>query len=104
MVRSFPSWLQKRRPTKLMVMLLTYDSSADAAYIYVQANPQVARSITIDDFRVVDLNAADEVVGIEILSASGGFELEDIIKQFKLESRGEELRQAAAEFRPAAQV
>lgn len=87
-----------------MVMLLTYDSSADAAYIYVQANPQVARSIPIDDFRVVDVNEADEVVGIEILSASGGFELEDIIKRFKLESRGEELRQAAAEFRPAAQV
>ena len=87
-----------------MVMLLTYDSSADAAYIYVQAKPQVARSITIDDFRTVDLNEANEVVGIEILSASGGFELEDIIMRFKLESRGEELRQAAAEFRPAAQV
>lgn len=87
-----------------MVMLVTYDSTADAAYIYVQANPQVVRSIPIDDFRVVDLNEGDEVVGIEILSASGGFELEDIIKRFKLESEGEELRQAAAEFRPAAQV
>lgn len=87
-----------------MVMLLTYDSSADTAYIYLHADPQVARSVVIDDFRAVDLDEADEVAGIEILSASGGFELDDIIRRFKLESRAEELKQAAREFHPAAQV
>ena len=85
-------------------MLVSYDSSADAAYIYLKAQPSIARSVTVDEYRVVDFDAADEVVGIEILSASGGFQLDDIIKRFGLQSRAVELRQAVEEFKPAAQV
>lgn len=85
-----------------MVMLVTYDSSADALYIYVRRDTRVARSMLIDDGRVVDLDESDNVAGIEIISPSAGFDLEDIIEQFHLEGLREELLQAAQEFRPAA--
>lgn len=68
-------------------MFITYDSSADAAYIYLQQDATVARSVLVDDERVVDLDDSGAVVGIEILTASGGFELEDIIERFDLRSR-----------------
>lgn len=85
-------------------MLITYDSSVDAAYIYLREDPKVAKSVVIDEQRVVDLDDAGEVVGIEILEASGGFVLNDIIERFHLEARSNELNQAAKEFRPAATV
>ena len=87
-----------------MAMLVAYDSSVDALYIYLRPNPDVARSLLIDEIRTVDLDEAGDVVGIEILSASGGFKLDDIIKRFRLESQAAELRQAASEFTPVAQV
>lgn len=85
-------------------MLVSYDSSADAVYIYLRENPSVARSVVVDENRVVDLDDSDSVVGIEILSASAGFELDDIIDRFQLTDRKQELLQAAREFRPAAAV
>lgn len=86
------------------MMLVTYDSSADAVYIYLQTDPVVARSVTLDGDRIVDFDDSDHVVGIEILAASGGFEIEDIIERFGLADRREELIAAAQEFRPAAAV
>lgn len=85
-----------------MEMLVTYDSSADAVYIYVQHGAQVARSVLIDDSRVVDLDDDGRVVGIEVLSPSPAFKLEDIIDRFHLEPIKEQLLTAAREFRPAA--
>lgn len=85
-------------------MLITYDSSVDAAYIYLCEDPEVARSVVIDEQRVVDLDEGGEVVGIEILEASSGFELNDIVERFHLQARSTELSQAVKEFRPAAAV
>jgi uncharacterized protein YuzE len=85
-----------------MPMLVTYDSSADALYIYLRHDAQVTQSVLVDDDRVVDLDEADKVVGIEILAPSAGFELEDIIERFHLHACRDELLQAAQEFRPAA--
>lgn len=85
-----------------MAMLVTYDSSADALYIYVQRGVAVARSVLIDDSRVVDLDETGQVVGIEVISPSTGFELEDIVERFHLERIKQELHHAAQEFRPAA--
>jgi uncharacterized protein YuzE len=92
----------KRKTSKLIAMLVTYDSSADALYIYVHRSAEVARSVLVDDERTVDLDASDKVVGIEILAPSAGFELEDIIQQFDLQELRDDLLQAAQEFRPAA--
>lgn len=83
-------------------MLVTYDSSADALYIYLDRGATVARSVLIDDERTVDLDESDNVVGIEILAPSAGFDLKDIIERFRLHERRDELLQAAEEFRPAA--
>ena len=85
-----------------MPMLVTYDSSADALYNYVRRDGEVARSIIVDDERVVDVDAAGKVVGIEILTPSTGLKLVDIIDRFDLQQMREELLQAAEEFRPAA--
>ncbi len=83
-------------------MLMTYDSAADAAYIYLVEEPEVSRSIMINENLVVDLDPQGTAVGIEILAASAGFALEDVITRFKLTDHAAELRQAAREFRPAA--
>jgi uncharacterized protein YuzE len=85
-----------------MPMLVTYDSSADVLYIYVHRDTEVARSVLVDPERIVDLDESNQVVGIEILAPSAGFELEDIIERFGLENLRDELLQAAQEFRPAA--
>lgn len=85
-----------------MSMLLVHDSAADALYIYLRRDAQVARSVLVDDERVVDVDESGKVVGIEILAPSAGFELEDIIEQFDLHDLRDELLQAAKEFRPAA--
>ncbi len=82
-------------------MLVTYDSSVDALYIYVEKDRAVARTVTVDDGRNVDLDENDRVVGIEVLSASAGFEVQDLITKFGLESRKQELLEAAQEFRSA---
>jgi len=87
-----------------MSMLVAYDSSVDALYIYLQPDPTVARSEVIDESRTVDLDARGDVVGIEVLSASGGFKVDDIIKRFQLEPMTEELEQAAREFAATAQL
>ncbi len=86
------------------MMLVTYDSSADAAYLYLREAPVVSRSVFVDDDRVVDFDEDGEVVGIEILSASSGFEVADIIERFGLQARAPELLQAVKEFRPAKAV
>lgn len=85
-----------------MAMLVTYDSSADALYVYVRRDARVARSVLVDDARVVDLDESDNVVGIEVISPSARFELEDIIERFRLADLREELLEAAQEVRRAA--
>jgi uncharacterized protein YuzE len=85
-----------------MTMLVTYDSSADALYIYLRRDAEVTRSVLVDDGRVVDFDESGKVVGIEVLAPSAGFELEDIIERFDLHGLRDELLQAAQEFRPAA--
>lgn len=86
----------------MAAMLVAYDSSADALYIYVRQDAHVASSVLVDPNRVVDLDDSEKVVGIEVLAPSSGFQLEDIIERFELQEIKEELLQAAREFRPAA--
>lgn len=83
-------------------MLVTYDSAADAAYIHLQDSPLVAKSIVVDEDRVVDVDGQGRAVGIEVLGASAAFEVADLIERFHLEDRAHELLQAVREFVPAA--
>lgn len=85
-------------------MLVTYDSDADALYVYLQRSTPVARSVLVDEGRVVDLDESGGVVGIEILEPSNGVDLTDIIERFGLHSMKAELIDAVREFPSSAAV
>ena len=61
--------------------MITYDSTADAIYIYLtDAGPEgrAARTVPIDDARMVDYDAAGIVLGVELLGVSHGVDLEGL--------------------------
>jgi uncharacterized protein YuzE len=55
-------------------MRLTIDREADAAYVYV-TEKSVARTRSLDENRLLDLDSDGEVRGIELLNISHGVEL-----------------------------
>ena len=59
------------------MMRLTIDREADAAYVYVTDRP-VARTRTLDENRLLDLDSNGDVRGIELLNISHGVELEGL--------------------------
>jgi len=65
-------------------MHYSYDPQADALYIYLQEDGDVAKTIPIDDRRNVDLDAGGKVRGIEILSPGTNFPFQDLIDRFQL--------------------
>ena len=58
-------------------MQVTYDRQTDILYVRVQAGPS-ARQVLLDDARIIDYSASDEVVGIEFIGARGGIDLSDV--------------------------
>ena len=58
-------------------MRLTIDRETDAAYVYV-TDYEVARTRTLDENRIVDLDSAGEIRGIELLNISRGVELDGL--------------------------
>ncbi|MDP9343848.1 MAG: DUF2283 domain-containing protein [Actinomycetota bacterium] len=84
-------------------MRITYDDEADALYVCLREGVSVWRSIVVDDDRVVDVDGLGEAVGIEVLGASQGIHLTDLVEKFRLHSylghiRG--LEQTKFEFEP----
>ena len=51
-------------------MKMKYDSKADAAYISFKKGPTQVTTVRISDDVAIDLGEHEEIVGIEILSAS----------------------------------
>jgi uncharacterized protein YuzE len=70
----------------------TYDDQADALYLYLQDEAEVARSVVVDDARVVDLDAEGRAVGIEVLGASAGVHLVDLAGRSGLRNQYQALR------------
>ena len=66
-------------------MRYTYDDEADALYVHLREDVPVARSVIVDDARVVDLDRSDAPVGIEVVEASRGVVVRDLIDRFGLE-------------------
>jgi uncharacterized protein YuzE len=77
-------------------MHYSYDAEVDALYISLLPDAEVVRTIEFDDSRHVDLDALGQVSGIEILWASEGVELNDIIDRFQLFEEKEFLHQVAS--------
>ena len=65
-------------------MIATYDDTADALYLRLREGVPVASSVVVDEDRVVDLDAVGHAVGIEVLGASGGVHLTDLVERLSL--------------------
>ena len=65
--------------------MITYSEESDAVYIQI-SDAKIVRTEIIDDARFVDYDANGNVVGIELLGASGGLDLRDLPEQKRLES------------------
>ena len=55
-----------------MVLKITLDKEADAAYIYLKeiATGEVAKTISLNDSINIDLDSSGQILGIEVLDAS----------------------------------
>lgn len=51
-------------------MKIAYDRKVDAAYIYLKERPSQVTTVRLTEDIAVDFGPGEEVVGIEILSAS----------------------------------
>ncbi len=51
-------------------MRISYDPEADAAYLYLREGVAQVRTVRVTDDLSVDLGPGEELVGLEILSAS----------------------------------
>lgn len=73
-------------------MRYAYDDEADALYIHLQEGVPISESSVVDDGRSVDLDAGGAPVGIEILAASAGVRVLDLVDSFGLAVYVEHLR------------
>jgi len=81
-------------------MQLKYDMNVGALYIRLSDGP-VARTRDLDDNTSVDLDAADEVVGIEVISITQPWALHAVLSDFQV--RPTDATQLRAYFEPTAQ-
>jgi uncharacterized protein YuzE len=58
-------------------MRIAYDREVDSAYVYISEAP-VARTVVIDDVRMLDLDVMGSVRGVELLSVSHGVRVSDL--------------------------
>jgi uncharacterized protein YuzE len=70
-----------------------YENEGDAVYIPLRSRRiRVERSVCVDDRRIVDLGSDGEAVGIEILGASRGVWLADLVERFNIEIAPDEVK------------
>lgn len=65
-------------------MRYTYDDEADALYVSLIEGADVAHSVVVDEGRSVDLGEDGSAVGIEVLGASAGVAVLDLVDRFDL--------------------
>jgi uncharacterized protein YuzE len=73
-----------------------YDDEADALYVrFAPASPSaVSRSVILDDFHVVDADAAGRILGFEVLSPTRHLDLAGLAYRFGFAERLREIEQA----------
>lgn len=67
-----------------MIQQHSYDSENDLLYVTLADNA-IARTVQISETCFVDIDDAGQAVGIEVLDASHGWPVQDVIAQFHLE-------------------
>lgn len=53
---------------KVVIVIVEYDTDADATYFTLSDHP-VVRTVEVDDAAFVDIDASGEPVGVEVLAA-----------------------------------
>lgn len=66
-------------------MRWTYDLNSDALYVYLDDEP-VSGQVEMADGSVVDVDAQGRAVGVEVLSASKGWDIGAVIQRFNLDA------------------
>jgi uncharacterized protein YuzE len=86
-------------------MRYSYDADVDALSIELRPDSEITHTIEVDDARHIDLDASDQVVAIEILWASTGFEVDDLVDRFNLWEYKAFLQDIAQKsFKPAVSI
>jgi uncharacterized protein YuzE len=65
-------------------MRWTYDLNEDALYVYLDDQP-VSGQVEMEDGSVVDVDPQGRAVGVEVLSASAGWDIGAVIQRFNLD-------------------
>lgn len=99
-------WGRRRQPSAIAGesegVQYRYDSEADALSIVLIPERSSAKTVQLDECRLVDLDNRGRVVALEVLWASEGFKLHDIIEQFELWEYGRGLEDIESmHFTPA---
>lgn len=66
-------------------MRVLYDAAVDALYLPFRRGARVGSSVVVDIKRIVDLDDRGNPVGIEIMGASHGFQLGDLVEEYGLQ-------------------
>lgn len=82
-------------------MVVYYDSTVDALEIRLLPDAEAVRSMDIDERRIVDVDRSGRVASIEIMGASEGFAVEDLIERFELDEHRDDLLSLAKGKLPA---
>jgi uncharacterized protein YuzE len=83
-------------------MRITYDPKVDALDISLHRGASVAKTVCIDERRNVDLDAHGDAIAIEILWASEGVVLDDVVERFGLYEFKDDFRRVSQmTFSPA---
>ncbi len=61
-----------------MSQQVEYDAEADVLYLRITPGETVARTVPLDDLRLIDYSADGAVVGLEFIDASEGIDLRDL--------------------------
>jgi uncharacterized protein YuzE len=71
--------------------MIEYSDDVDIVYIHL-SRKRITRTVIVDDGRIVDYDAAGEVVGVELLWASQGLDLRGLPEQERLQAQLRVLR------------
>jgi uncharacterized protein YuzE len=86
-------------------MQIDYDPKVDALDITLRPGTSATKTVSVDERRNVDLDAHGDVIAIEVLWASEGFALDDIVERFHLEEKRDDLyRVSQRKFSPTVRI
>jgi uncharacterized protein YuzE len=74
-----------------------YDREADALYVRLVADAGVARTIEVDDYRILDLDEHGQVVGLEVLYPAANLTIAPIARKYGFADQLDEIDRAVGE-------